>query len=109
MALCAYTGYAARACVPLDFRARAVFASPSARRCLAWYNCPSRSIAHKTPLSRRANATTAIRFPRRLAIPSAQIHNTSVSGFFSRKIRYAACTSSVRVWVHPALVMCPLF
>lgn len=74
---------------------------------LASYSVPSLSMAHMMPDNRRAKATTAIRFPRRCAIPSAHLQSAAVFGFFSRIIRCAACTSSTLTRVEPALVICP--
>lgn len=72
---------------------------------LCVYSVPSLNMAHMIPESRLASATTAIRFPRRCAMPSAHLHSASVCGFFTLIMVCAACTSSDLAREAPALVM----
>jgi hypothetical protein len=50
----------------------------------------------------------AIFFPRLAAIPVAHFRSASVRGLRRRRIETATCTSSLRIRLLPALVMCPL-
>ena len=64
---------------------------------------PSRQIAYRMRLKRRAKATTAIRRPRRPASRSAQARRVALPP--ARQQTHAACTRSARSSPGPALVM----
>src|SRR5512145_571714 len=70
------------------------------------YGVPSRSMAHNTPASLRARATTAIFLPRVCTMWSAHFRNGSWQQR-KRRIDHADWTSSARAWVLPCLVILP--
>src|SRR5690606_4047340 len=71
--------------------------------CSDLYSTPSRQSAYKMPASSLATATVAINLPRRSSMPIAQRLNGSLGR--RRRRHQAACTSALRTWGGPALVI----